>query len=112
MRRGERGVKATRTRMPSFRSTVRLSPAPKVPAPRGHPLAAPYPFEVGIPDRVPERRHDAPHPFEGGDETLRRANCYEPPPVHERDPVAKGLDLIHLVAREEDGDAGAGELPD
>src|SRR5919112_6038324 len=30
--RGDRGVRATRARMPSFRSLVRVSPAPNVPA--------------------------------------------------------------------------------
>src|SRR5215204_5915321 len=61
---------------------------------------------------ITQRRHDAPDTIHAGDEILRRSLGDDLPPMQKRCSVAQSLDLVDLVAREQDRGTGAGEVPD
>src|ERR687890_638804 len=61
---------------------------------------------------ITQRRHDAPDTIHAGDEILRRSLGDDLPPMQKRCSVTQGLDLVDLVAREQDRHTRGGEVSD
>src|SRR5688572_28014659 len=65
-------------------------------------------------ERCPGDRRELHHVLraERSDELLRRTESYHLPMIHDRDPVAETLGLVHVVRGEERGATGGAELLD